>query len=388
MAQNNDERARKDVRFTSDVRFMGYRVYDAIMRRIGVSGALKASTMFKNLLRELDQLKGTTSIGVPIEADGEGYYDKECPAENCLFGFKVHGDDWTKLVRDEEVFCPACRYSAPSKSWYTRDQIERAREYAVKQLQGRINSAIRQDASDWNRRQPRNAFIKMTMDVRGVSTPVLMPIAAADPMRLRTGCETCGCRYSYIGAAFFCPACGANSAHHTFRQTLATIRAAAGSGDILRQSLDPDQAEVLSRSLLEKGFQDAVMSFQRLCEQLYAEIPGAPGPRRNVFQNLDSGSDLWASAVGANYEQMVGSDAMRRLRTYFQQRHLIAHRQGIVDADYIARSGDSGYGVGQRLIISKSGVFDFVELIERLGTAILEYRPKGGSDQEKQDAGL
>jgi hypothetical protein len=142
--------------------------------------------MFKNLLRELDTLKNTTSIGVPIEADSEGYYDKECPAENCLFGFKVHGDDWKNLVRDEEVFCPAGRHSAPSKSWYTRDQIEHAKEYALKQLQGGINSAMRQDASDWNRRQPRNAFIKMTMDVRGVSTPVLMPVAAAEPMRLRT----------------------------------------------------------------------------------------------------------------------------------------------------------------------------------------------------------
>ena len=29
-------------------------------------------------------------------------------------------------------------------------------------------------------------------------------------MRLRAVCETCGCRYSYVGAAYFCPACGAN----------------------------------------------------------------------------------------------------------------------------------------------------------------------------------
>ena len=41
--------------------------------------------MFKHLLREMDALKNTTSISVPIEADREGYCDKECPAQNCLF---------------------------------------------------------------------------------------------------------------------------------------------------------------------------------------------------------------------------------------------------------------------------------------------------------------
>ena len=60
--------------------------------------------MFKHLLREMDALKNTTSISVPIEADREGYYDKECPARNCLFAFKVHGDDWKNLVRGRRCF--------------------------------------------------------------------------------------------------------------------------------------------------------------------------------------------------------------------------------------------------------------------------------------------
>jgi hypothetical protein len=327
--------------------------------------------MFKNLLRELDQLNGTTSISVPIEADSEGYCDKECPAENCVFGFKVHGEDWKNLVRDEEVFCPACRHAAPAKSWYTRDQIERAKKYAVDQLRGRINNAIRQDASDWNRRQPHNAFIKMTMDVRGVSTPLLMPIAAAEPMRLRTACESCGCRYSYIGAAFFCPACGANSAHHTFRQTLGIVRAAAATGDLLRKSLDADQAEVLIRTLLEKGVQDAVMSFQRLCEQIYAGFANTPAARRNAFQNLGEGSALWAQATGRTFDDMLPPSDMQKLRVYFQQRHLLAHRQGIVDDDYIARSGDTTYASGQRLIITHAAVLEFADLVERLGSAVM-----------------
>ena len=41
-------------------------------------------------------------ISLPIEPDTEGYLDKECPSESCLFLFKIHDDDWSNIVRDEE----------------------------------------------------------------------------------------------------------------------------------------------------------------------------------------------------------------------------------------------------------------------------------------------
>src|SRR5438270_7567631 len=84
-------------------------------------------SMFENLQRELERLSGTMQVAVPLEADPEGYADKECPSPTCLFQFKIHGDDWKAIVRDEEVFCPSCRHAAPAKSWYTTEQIEAIR---------------------------------------------------------------------------------------------------------------------------------------------------------------------------------------------------------------------------------------------------------------------
>ena len=231
---------------------------------------------------------------------------------------------------------------------------------------------MRRDASDWNSRQPRNAFIKITMDVNGSGKALLLPVAAAEPMRLRTSCESCGCRYSYIGAAFFCPVCGANSAHHTFTQTLSAVRTAARSGDLLRKTVDVDQAEVLTRALLEKGVQDAVMSLQRLCEKMFLRFSVSFEIRRNAFQNLDEGSELWRRATGRGFDELIAAEEMRKLKTYFQQRHLFAHCQGIVDNDYVTRSGDKTYAVGQRLIITPDAVVEFADLVERLGQAVIE----------------
>lgn len=50
---------------------------------------------------------------------------------------------------------------------------------------------------------------------------------------------------------------------------------------------------------------------------------------------------------GTNPFDALGAEEMTRLRVYFQQRHLLAHRQGIVDEEYNRRCGDNDYAVGQ-----------------------------------------
>jgi hypothetical protein len=146
---------------------------------------------------------------------------------------------------------------------------------------------------------------------------------------------------------------------------LNTIRTAAGLGETLRNTLGRDEAEVMIRTLLEKAVQDTVMSFQRLNEQLYERQSGKMA-RRNAFQNLDVGSDLWSAEIGHAYVDLIGQDKLDQLRVYFQQRHLLAHQQGIVDQDYIDRSGDQTYAAGQRILIRDSAVREFADLIEEL----------------------
>lgn len=166
--------------------------------------------MFKNLQRELQRLERTNEISVLVEPDSEGYLDKECPNESCLFLFKDHGQDWSEIVQDEEVFCPSCRNAAPANYWYPRAQFEAAREYALSTITNSINKAMRADAAASKRRKKPNSFLSITLDVKGGRDAVLVPVAAAEPMRLRTTCDGCGCRYSYVGAAYFCSSCGEN----------------------------------------------------------------------------------------------------------------------------------------------------------------------------------
>ena len=72
--------------------------------------------MFEKLIRELENLDGTL-VNIPIEPDEDGYLDKECPSDECLFVFKVYEEDWANLLRDNVAYCPMCGHESHDDSW-------------------------------------------------------------------------------------------------------------------------------------------------------------------------------------------------------------------------------------------------------------------------------
>ena len=216
------------------------------------------------------------------------------------------------------------------------------------------------------------------MNVSSQPQEVILPVDATEPMRLKISCSNCECRYAVIGSAFFCPACGHNDAEHVFYQSMTTIRSTIEALPIVRQSIsDIDTAENTARLLVESGIQNAITAFQRFAEALYLRFPSAPKARRNVFQNLAEGGVLWEQAFGSGYDQHLSTSEISNLSRYFQQRHLLAHKEGLVDEDYIAKSGDSTYRPSQRLVIREASVRECVQLIEVLANGLEQDVKKG-----------
>lgn len=311
-----------------------------------------------------------------MPSDKDGYFDRECPSQECTFQFKVHEDDLRDKVRDDEVFCPFCGHTAPSDSWWTQQQLKHAKEAAIAQIEGRLSGAIKRDAQRWNRRQPKNEFISLTMNVDSRPQRVMLPPAAAQPMELKISCPQCACRYAVIGTAYFCPACGHNAADQMFEQSIGGIRKTLHSLDIIADATpDRDVAENTKRQMIEYGLQSAVTAYQRYAEALYDRFPSLAQPRRNAFQSLREGSDLWHAATGKRYEERLDDNELQTLQKYFQQRHLLAHRQGLVDTDYLNKTGDTTYREGQRVVIKRSAVLNCLDLIEKLASAIMLQCP-------------
>ena len=57
--------------------------------------------MFKNTINALRELGQTKSYSMQVLPDKDGFFDKECPNDECLSKFKVNADDWKNLFRDE-----------------------------------------------------------------------------------------------------------------------------------------------------------------------------------------------------------------------------------------------------------------------------------------------
>ena len=328
--------------------------------------------MFKDLQRELRRLGGTNQIPVSIESDDDGYLDRLCHAEDCMFEFKVHTDDWPERFQ-ESAACPFCGHSGDIDEWNTQEQAEYLREVALSHISQRVSRAMRRDADRWNRQQSHGVFITTTLTVEGRPKRVPLPPSAADRMRLRITCSQCNCRYAVIGAAFFCPGCGHNDAEMLFNLTISGIRESLRAvGEVRAAISDADTAENTARSLVEHGLQSAVTAFQRYAEALYSRLGTGSKPKRNTFQSLSVGSKLWHDATGRSYSDCLSTTELAGLKRAFQQRHLLAHTQGIVDQDYIAHSGDTSHRLGQRVVIRESNVHYFLDIIQKLAAGLLE----------------
>jgi hypothetical protein len=127
-----------------------------------------------------------------------------------------------------------------------------------------------------------------------------------------------------------------------------------------------DHTENAKQMMLEKCIESGVMAFQRAVEVLYKEETGGEIFARNVFQRLDQGSDLWKERFGVSYSNILSENELKAIKIAFQQRHLLSHCEGIVDQEYINRSGDTRYGLGQRISLKRNSILDFLDALEKL----------------------
>jgi hypothetical protein len=335
--------------------------------------------MFDDLIRELERME-REPIRLSVHADVDGYFDRECPNDECEFQFKVVVDDWGDGFEGEQMHCPLCGTLAPADHFWTKEHLEQAKQQAARYFSGRLGQAMARGARSFNSRQPRGGFISMSLEYKGPThVPALVPVEAAEEMQLKIACEQCNARFAVIGSAFFCPKCGHSSAVRVFNDALTKIEAKVEHLDRVVGAVaevDKDAAELTRRSLLESAMSDAVVAFQRVMEELYRVRPNAAAKAKpNVFQRLDDGSDLWRTVGAPAYADVLCGSELAQLRIYFQRRHLLAHCEGIVDDQYVQRSGDTKYGVGQRVVVRPEHIIELVRLVR---TLVTPYMPNEG----------
>lgn len=324
------------------------------------------------VIRKLEQ----EGFSAPVQMDEEGYLDKQCPVDGCRFSFKINGADWSELDADAQLHCPRCCHQAPLDQWVSEHHVDQLRAQAGEYVSSQIGKALEDLAKSFNRRHSKRGPVSISMNVTGGPRRRFesRPLTPAAEMSLKIRCEKCATGFAVIGAAYFCPCCGHNSVLRTFDDSIGTVETMLselpGLRIFLRKANGVDEAERFCRAMVESGLGECVAAFQHFADRLYESTTGRKA-RRNAFQRIDEGSALWEEASGGRgYGEWLSDRESHNLARLFQQRHLLQHTGGIVDADYVERSGDQSYEIGQRIVVNPDDLHMLVAILHKLADGL------------------
>jgi len=141
-------------------------------------------------------------------------------------------------------------------------------------------------------------------------------------------------------------------------------------------------------SVWEQMTKDSVTNLEALANHLRFKLLCAPmTPRRrkqleNVsFQNPFQADKALLEWFDISLMEWVGNDLVpkRRLpsdssfiKKMFQKRHVLVHNKGIVNEEYLERSGDTEFSLGERIAVRDHEAKLFIETVRAMGENLLD----------------
>lgn len=314
-----------------------------------------------------------TTIPIQLVSDEKGYFDRECPNEECHYTFKILMADWKEKVSDEEVHCPMCGHVDTSDKWWTQDQLEKMQEIAASWFLSDLQKEMNKSFEKLERSTRHNKYARWKYKPGKKITFINNPIGQSEEWETEICCEKCGTHYSVIGSAFFCPCCGYNSVTSAYKDSLDSIKRMLDTlpemKELLIEKYDEDSAVTMCRSLLESSIGNMVSAFQKFACCRYEAVSGKSG-RVNDFQMVEKGSQLFKDEIGESYSDWLENEELEHMKVMFQRRHILEHNNGLVDQKYLDKSKDMSYSVGQRVVVKETDAYTLLEIVRKLGDAL------------------
>ena len=210
--------------------------------------------------------------------------------------------------------------------------------------------------------KPKGAFgIDISMKFKPGRQP---PIHYYREKQLETEvvCTNCTLRYSVYGVFAFCPDCGQHNSIQILDENLEVVR------KMLEMAMREGKA--LAEKFIENALEDCVSAFDGFGRELswvHANKARTPAKAEKMsFQNLEAARKSFLDLFGIDLSTAVEPEEWRAAAMAFQKRHLIAHKLGVVDQDYMAKTGDTRAGVGRKISIDAGEVNELAEIINTL----------------------
>lgn len=286
-------------------------------------------------------------ISVKVEPDADGYTGRECPA--CEKYFKIKFG--TGLPGEPDCHCPYCNHTGPQKEFWTKQQIAYAKSVAMRQLSGQFLAELKK----LERRPDPHALISIGFIVKGSPTPIAY--YREEELEERVTCTACTMEYTIYGAFGFCPDCGVHN----------SLQIVNANFDLVLKALELAQAAPadLAAKLIDNALEDAVSSFDG-----FGREHCATQPFKISFQSIDGANEKLLRKLSFHLASHLGSSTWSFVTEQFQKRHLLAHRLGIIDADYVRKTGCAPSLLGRKVMITDGDVRTLVAHLKILAGAL------------------
>jgi hypothetical protein len=305
-------------------------------------------------------------ISVPVQEDEAGYLGRECPEQKCTGYFKIKPG--TGLTgQDLPCHCPYCGHVDGHNKFWTPEQIEYAKSVAIRTVADAVFRDLK--GLEFNH-PPRGPFgIGLRLEVKQGSRH---PIHYYREKRLETEvvCESCTLHYAIYGLFGFCPDCRAHNSLQILSKNL----------DLVIKQLDLsctiEDAE-LRRHLTEDALENCVSAFdgfgRETCRIRAQRADGSAHPIS--FQNPNRFAGRLVESFGIDLRAQIAKLDWVEIHQGFMKRHVIAHRSGIVDAQYIAETSDPTATIGRRIPLEEHEVRNLAQLLRSLGRQLVTLLP-------------
>lgn len=307
-------------------------------------------------------------LSISIPKDDEGYMGRECPQPECEGYFKVKPGTG---LRGQDLPChrPYCGHKDSNDRFWTKEQVEYAKSIALQS----VAEAIRRDLKTLEfDHKPRGAFgIGISMKLKP-GAPLPIRHYREKDLETKITCDSCTLEYAVYGVFGYCPDCAAHNSLLILQKNLDLTRKQLALADKLDDT-------ALRQHLIEDALENCVSAFdgfaREACRIRAAKSTDPAKCRTLSFQNLPRAAlklqDLFGVDLAAELPQGVWSGA----HIAFMQRHLLAHKAGVVDQQFLNETGGSPSLLGRRLNISASDVYQVAAAVMAIGQRLVNALP-------------
>ena len=262
--------------------------------------------------------------------------------------------------------CPYCGWMDDMSQFTTLAQIKYAKSVAINQVMGALQSSFQ----EWGReleRSTRNSLIRMKVDF--TSSPRQIQYYREKQLETHITCEMCTLEYAIYGVFAFCPDCGAHNSLQILVKNLELVQREITFANTL------DDKE-LSIHLIEDALENAVSAFDgfgRATSLAFSNKSTDENQAKDLsFQNIFSARKRIVTLFGIDFASTITETEWEVIIRCFQKRHLLAHKMGVIDEEYIAKAKDEKAILGRKVLVVQDDVIELLRLLKIIGENLYE----------------